>query len=63
MVIQLSKKLEIGWINHFVEEKIRNSKRLDEICWYTLESANNNVNAISFHINKRSNNASGEHSF
>ena len=44
-------------------EKIRNSKRLDEICWYTLESANNNVNAISFHINKRSNNASGEHSF
>ncbi len=44
-------------------EKLRNSKRLDEICWYTLESANNNVNAISFHINKRSNNASGEHSF
>ena len=44
-------------------EKIRNSKNLNEICWYSLESPNNNVNAISFHINKSSQNASGEHSF
>ena len=44
-------------------EKIRNSKKLNEICWYSLESPNNNVNAISFHINKKSLNASGEHSF
>ena len=44
-------------------EKIRISKKLNEICWYTLESPNNNVNAISFHINKKSQNASGEHSF
>ena len=44
-------------------EKIRNLKNLNEICWYSLESPNNNVNAISFHINKKSQNASGEHSF
>ena len=44
-------------------EKIRNSKNLNEICWYSLESPNNNVNALSFHVNKKSQNASGEHSF
>mgnify|MGYP001304538824 CR=1 FL=1 len=44
-------------------DKIRISNNLNEICWYTVGSQNNNINAISFHMNKKSHNASGEHSF
>ena len=41
--------------------KFNNS--LQGMCWYSVESIKNNIHGFSFHMNKKSRNISGEHSF
>ena len=38
-------------------------KDLKGMCWYSIESTKNNIHGFSFHMNKKSKNISGEHSF
>lgn len=53
--LQLSTKKELK--NLYLQ------KKLNEMCWYLIESRKNNIHGFSFHVNKKSGYISGEHSF